>query len=87
VSRREPSSSSSWIARLNPTAVFLGTAVLIFAALALPGTIGGIILLVLAAGLGLMLVRAWPAHDSRSRTARVVILGLLVLLAIAKILS
>jgi hypothetical protein len=71
----------SRLGRLNPTVVFLGVGGLVFAALVLPGIIGGVLLLALAAGVGWLLVQTWPAHPPRARAARLVILVLLAALA------
>ena len=67
------------------TAAFLAAAVLMFAGLALPHPYGGMILLVLAAALALLLVRTWPAHGTRARALRVVVLAALVALAAARL--
>lgn len=74
------------LARLNPTAVFLGAAVLVFVGLLLPSPYGGLLLLALAAGLTWVLLRTWPMHDAGRRATRMVILGLLVALGVAKLL-
>src|SRR5262249_34702048 len=71
--------------RLNQTGVFLATVAFVFVALLLPGPVGGVLLLALAAGLGWLLWMTWPHHASRSRAYRVVILVLLVVLALAKL--
>jgi Family of unknown function (DUF6703) len=71
--------------RLNQTGVFLATVAFVLVTLLLPGPVGGVLLLALAAGLGWMLWRTWPYHASRTRASRVVILGLLIVLALAKL--
>ena len=67
------------------TVAFLAVAVLTFAGLALPSPYGGMILLALAAGVAVLLVRTWPAHGPRSRAVRVVILAALVALAVGRL--
>jgi hypothetical protein len=73
------------LGRLNPTSVFLATAALMFLALFLPGVVGAVLLLMLAAGLTWLLRRTWHVHTNRTRTARIVILALLVALAVGKL--
>lgn len=74
------------LARVNPTAVFLATLVLVLAALFAPGIIGGALLLALAAGLAALLVTTWPVQRPATRMMRLVMLTLLVAAALVKIL-
>ena len=74
------------LARLNPTAVFLGAAVVVFVGLLLPTPYGGLLLLAMAAGLAWVLLRTWPMHDAGRRAARMVILALLLVLGLMKLL-
>ncbi|MEV1288828.1 DUF6703 family protein [Micromonospora sp. NPDC049679] len=73
------------LARLNPTAVFLGALVLVLAGFFAPGIIGGALLLVLAAGLVALLVTTWPVQAPRTRLLRLLVLGLLITAALMKI--
>jgi hypothetical protein len=69
------------LSRLNQTAVFLGTAGVVIGALVLPGWLGGVLLLALAAALAGLLTLTWHYHDPRTRVLRVSVLAVLVLLA------
>ena len=73
------------LGRVNPTTAFLGVGTLVFVALVLPGAVGGLLLLALAAGAGWLLAQTWQAHPPRGRVMRLAILGLIVLLAVAKL--
>ena len=73
------------LGRVNPTAAFLGVGALVFVALVLPGAVGAVVLLALAAGTGWLLTQTWRVHQPRTRVMRLVILGLVVLLAVAKL--
>ncbi|WP_422773752.1 DUF6703 family protein [Plantactinospora sp. WMMC1484] len=74
------------LARVNPTAAFLGALVLVLVALFAPGIVGGALLLLLAAGLAALLVTTWPVQRTATRTLRLLILTLLVAAALMKIL-
>jgi hypothetical protein len=74
------------LARVNPTSAFLVALVVILAGLFLPGTIGALVLLVLAAGLATLLARTWPVQSPPTRAIRLVMLSLLVAVALFKIL-
>jgi hypothetical protein len=74
------------LTRIHPTAAFLLVGALVFAGLALPGVIGASLLLALAALLIAMLARTWPVTAPGPRAVRVVILGALVVAALAKAL-
>lgn len=74
------------LARLNPTAVFLVTLVLVLVAFFAPGIIGGALLLALAAGLVALLVTTWPVQAPATRAIRLLVLMLLVTVALVKIL-
>jgi len=73
------------LGRLNQTGVFLALAAFVLVALLLPGAVGGVLLLALAAALGWLLLRTWPLHRPPIRLARVAILALLVILAVTKL--
>lgn len=74
------------LARLNRTAVFAVTVLVVLLGLFLPGIVGGAILLALAAALILLTSRTWPVQPSATRSLRVVVLGLLVVVALSKIM-
>ncbi|MGN9910997.1 DUF6703 family protein [Phytohabitans sp. LJ34] len=74
------------LARVNPTAAFLGALVVVLVGLFAPGVIGGVVLLALAAGMIYLMTRTWPITAQRTRTIRVVMLGVLLLVALFKIL-
>ena len=64
--------------RLNPTVVFLVGTVIVLAALFLPGPIGGVILLLVAAVAAVLTAGAWSRLPLVGRGARLVILAILV---------
>ncbi|HEX5597104.1 MAG TPA: DUF6703 family protein [Micromonosporaceae bacterium] len=74
------------LARVNPTAAFLGALALVLIGLFAPGIIGGALLLALAVGLAVLLVATWPVQAPQTRAARLVMLSLLVAVALVKIL-
>jgi hypothetical protein len=74
------------LARVNPTSAFLVALVVVLAGLFLPGVIGALVLLVLAAGLATLLARTWPVQSPPTRAIRLVMLALLVAVALFKIL-
>jgi hypothetical protein len=73
------------LGRISPTAAFLGVGVLVFVALVLPGALGGLILLALAAGAGWLLAQTWRLHQPQARAMRLVVLALVVFLAVVKL--
>jgi hypothetical protein len=73
------------LGRIKPTAAFLGVLALVFAGLLLPGTAGAVLLLVLAAGAGWLLAQTWSTHPPRAKAMRLLVLGLVVVLAVAKL--
>jgi hypothetical protein len=74
------------LARVNPTSAFLVALVVVLVGLFLPGVIGALVLLVLAAGLATLLARTWPVQSPPTRAIRLVMLALLVAVALFKIL-
>jgi hypothetical protein len=74
------------LARINPTAAFLGALVVVLVGLFAPGVIGGAVLLALAAGMIYLMALTWPITAPRTRAIRVIMLGLLLLGALLKIL-
>jgi hypothetical protein len=83
--QRTPNAVLLRLARLNPTAVFLAALVLVLVALFAPGAVGGALLLLIAAGLGALLVTTWPVQSPRTRALRLVTLTVLVAVALVKI--
>ena len=73
------------INRLNRTTVFLGTLALMLAGLFLPGILGALLLVALAAGLGLLLTRTWAYLPGGARALRLLVLAVLVIAAVRKI--
>ncbi len=71
--------------RINPTAVFLTVLVLVLGGLLLPRPYGGLLLLAMAAALAALLMTTWQRGNQQTRVMRVVILGLLVVLAVYRI--
>lgn len=71
--------------RVNRTVVFLVAALYVFAALFIPGIVGAAMLLLLAGALIFLLLRTWAIHAPRNRASRLVILGLLIVVAIGKV--
>jgi hypothetical protein len=74
------------LARLNPTSAFLVALVVVLAGLFLPGIIGGLVLLLLAAGLVILFASTWPVQSPQTRAIRLVMLALLAAVALFKIL-
>jgi energy-coupling factor transporter transmembrane protein EcfT len=73
------------LARLNPTAVFLGALILVLLGFFLPGVVGGLVLLVLVLALGALAVATWPLRPA-TRPLRLAVLALLLVVAIIKII-
>ncbi|MFC4150406.1 DUF6703 family protein [Micromonospora mangrovi] len=73
------------LARVNPTTVFLATLVLVLVAFFAPGPVGGVLLLVLAAGLVWLLATTWPVQSPATRVIRLVMLTVLIAFALAKL--
>jgi hypothetical protein len=73
------------MARVNRTVVFLVAAAYVFAAVLIPGTVGAAMLLLLAGALIFLLLRTWPVHSPRNRASRLLILGLMIVVAIVKV--
>jgi hypothetical protein len=71
------------LARFNRTAVFLVALALVLAALFLRGTVGGLLLLVIAGLLGMVLASTWPVLPAGARILRASVLVLLVITALS----
>jgi hypothetical protein len=74
------------LARVNPTAAFLLALVVVLAGLFLPGAVGGVVLLVLAAALGWLTASTWSVQAPQTRAVRAALLAALVALAVFKIM-
>lgn len=70
------------LARLNRTAVFLITLALFLAALFINGVVGGLVLLLLAAGLAVLTATTWNAQSAPARILKATVLVLLVITAL-----
>jgi hypothetical protein len=85
VATRGTSALFARLNRLHPTAVFLTVLVLVLGGLLLPRPYGGVLLLAMAAALAALLTTTWRRGNQQTRVMRVVILGLLVVLAAYRI--
>ena len=74
------------LARVNPTVAFLVALAVLLAGLFLPGIVGGLLLAAIAAGLAALTFTTWPVQSPITRAVRLVLLGLLVAAAVAKVL-
>lgn len=74
------------LARVNPTGAFLAALALVLVGLLAPGVWGGVLLLLLAAGLVALLRLTWPVQTPRTRLIRLLMLTLLVAVALTKLL-
>ena len=74
------------LARLNRSAVFLVTLAVVLAALFAPDPVGGVLLLVLAAGLAAVAAHTWRVQPPATRVLRLLVLGLLVVIALTKLI-
>ncbi|MFI5844377.1 hypothetical protein ACIA8K_32245 [Catenuloplanes sp. NPDC051500] len=74
------------LSRLNPTGVFLATLLVVLLGLLIPGPAGGVILLLLAAGVTALAVSSWRVTAASLRPVRIVMIALLVAAAVWKLL-
>lgn len=74
------------LAKLNPTVVVLATLALFLAVLFAPDAVGGLLILLIAAGLGWLLSHTWPVLPSKARVLRVAVIVLLLAVAASKLL-
>ncbi|GIF72302.1 DUF6703 family protein [Asanoa siamensis] len=74
------------LARVNPTKAFLAALAFILAGLFLPGIIGGLVLLLLAAGLIALARMTWAVQAPQARVMRLVLITALIGIAVLKIL-
>lgn len=72
--------------RLPQLGVFLGALVISVAALFAPGVIGAVLVGLLAAGVALLLMATWQRDAPGARAMRLLVLGVLVVIAVGKLL-
>ncbi len=72
------------LARVSPTAAFLGALVLLLAGFFLPGIVGAALLFVLCAALAALTFITWPVQRTSTRVIRMVLLALLLAVVVAK---
>ena len=75
------------LAGLNPTVVVLATVVLFLGVLLLPDSLGAMLILVIAAGLGWLLSRTWPVLAPPARVLRLLVIAMLLAVAAVKLLG
>jgi hypothetical protein len=73
------------VTRWNPTTVFLASTVVVLAALFVPGPVGGVLLLLVAAVAATLLTATWHRLPLVGRAIRLVVLALLVIAALRRI--
>jgi hypothetical protein len=73
------------LARVPRGVAFFAALVLVVAGLFLPGAVGGVLLLLLAAALGLLARHTWRVTPPSMRTTRVVVLVALAVAGLLKI--
>ncbi len=73
------------LARVNPTTAFLVALLVLLAGFLLPGIVGGAVLFVLGAALAALTFTTWPVQTPTTRMLRLLMLGLLIGIAVAKI--
>ena len=72
------------LARIKPTAAFVGALALMLAGFFLPGIVGAALLLLLGAALAALTYTTWPVQSSSTRAVRIVLLLLLLAVILAK---
>lgn len=75
------------LSRLSPTVVLLATLALFLAVLLAPDWLGAVLILLLVAGLVALLRRTWPVLAPQARVMRVLVIGLLLVIAALKLLT
>ncbi|MGH3735892.1 MAG: hypothetical protein ACRDT6_09765 [Micromonosporaceae bacterium] len=81
-----PAGLADRLRRLPPLGVFLGTLALGLAAFFTPGPIGAVLVGLLAAGLVALLAVTWQHDPPATRAIRLLVLGVLVVIAASKLL-
>lgn len=74
------------LSRLPRPAVFLGTLTLILAALFAPGVAGAGLVVLLAAGTGVLIAHTWSHRTPIERALRLLVFGVLVIVAVSRVL-
>jgi hypothetical protein len=74
-----------FLAGLPRTAVFLGALALLLVGLFLPGVVGTVLLLLIAAAMVAVLTLTWPTLGPQLRAFRVLVLALVVAIAVGKL--
>lgn len=83
----EPPDLLTRLSKLHPTAVVVGTLVLFLGVLLLPDPVGAVLVVAVAAGLGWLLTRTWPVLAPAARRIRLAVIGLLLVVALLKLLA
>lgn len=72
------------LGRLPLTGVFVGALAVGLVALLWPGPVGGVLVLVVAALVAVLLTATWTRHPPGARGLRLLVLGMLVVVALTK---
>ncbi|HEY8471492.1 MAG TPA: DUF6703 family protein [Natronosporangium sp.] len=75
------------LAKLHPTGVVFATLALFLGVLLLPDQVGGVLILVIVAGLAWLLSRTWPVLTGQARVLRLLVIALLIAVAAVKLLG
>ncbi|BCJ60829.1 hypothetical protein [Micromonospora endophytica] len=84
--QRTQSGIAARLARANPTTVFLVTLALVLVAFFAPGPVGGLLMLLLAAGVAALLITTWRVQTPPTRAIRLLVLTMLVTVGLVKLL-
>jgi hypothetical protein len=72
------------LSRTSPTVVVFGALAVFLVVLLLPDVVGAVLVLLIAVVLGLLLSRTWPVLTAGTRAMRLVVIGLLLVVALLK---
>lgn len=75
------------LAKLHPTVVVFGALAVFLGVLLLPDVLGAVLVLLIVAGLGWLLSRTWPVLAPAARVMRLVVIGVLLVVALLKLTS
>lgn len=75
------------LSKLNPTVVVLAAVVLFLGVLLLPDVPAAVLVVLIAAALGWLLTRTWPVLSTSARTMRLLVIGLLLLIAAFRVIG
>lgn len=81
----EPPDLLRRLSRLHPTMVVFGALTLFLAVLVLPNAVGAVLVLAIVAGLGWLLTKTWRVLLPAARGMRLLVIGLLLLIAVYKL--